>query len=434
MSLSRCSPRAKHAASVVSPPASNTSRSCLSRSRQSQPCARHHAIRAGEPEKRSPISTGLTPAGSRAATLSSAARCSAKPMAPCVFFTCQASGTARPPTRRDTITIWCVALTWLWSMISTSVCTCALARASTSRAKGAITSPVSMSELAKQAADPLVAHVQPLGRARQGGSEFHQVDVTHVQGGRHKESQTFALLLVLPRQARGQVGPNRGRHRLDPAHPHPPAAPNPQLAPQLHGRASALGNLMDGELAEPGSFGSRLFEDGERLVAMFGEVLLALDGTVPPASMDGEGGVSQGGEGLGGGAGSGAAGVLAAGPIADVVQAVLDSPMPSRDVEQGGGVGALARQAGDGVHDLDAVLAAHAAASLDAADLAQTRPLAERGGEALAALQASDLDAPVPLLDRLDPSHVRRGRPLRRGGNPAGRPGRCRLPTSAGCS
>src|SRR3954468_17890891 len=84
----------------------------------------------------------------------------------------------------------------------------------------------------------------------------------------------------------------------------------------------------------PGSFGSRLFEDGERLVAMFGEVLLALDRTVPPASMDGEGGVSQGGESLGGVAGSGAAGVLAAGPIADVVQAVLDSPMPSRDVEQ----------------------------------------------------------------------------------------------------
>src|SRR6185312_5815414 len=49
MSLSRCSPRAKQAASVVSPPASTTSRSCLSRSRQSQPCARHHAINAGEP-------------------------------------------------------------------------------------------------------------------------------------------------------------------------------------------------------------------------------------------------------------------------------------------------------------------------------------------------------------------------------------------------
>src|SRR3954451_625818 len=80
------------------------------------------------------------------------------------------------------------------------------------------------------------------------------------------------------------------------------------------------------------------------------------------------------------------------------------------------------------------MLAAQAASSLDAADLAQTRPLAEIGGEALAALRASDLDAAVPLLDRLDPSHVRRGRPLRRGGNPAGRPGRCRLPASAGCS
>src|SRR3954471_13011598 len=64
-----------------------------------------------------------------------------------------------------------------------------------------------------------------------------------------------------------------------------------------------------------GSFGSRLFEDGERLVAMFGEVLLALDGAVTAASMDGEGGISQGGEGLGGVAGSGAAGGLAGGRV-----------------------------------------------------------------------------------------------------------------------
>src|SRR3982750_1503352 len=54
------------------------------------------------------------------------------------------------PTRRETITIWWVALTWLWSMISTSVCAWALARASTSRANGAITSPVSMSGLASR--------------------------------------------------------------------------------------------------------------------------------------------------------------------------------------------------------------------------------------------------------------------------------------------
>src|SRR3954466_7976060 len=107
------------------------------------------------------------------------------------------------------------------------------------------------------------------------------------------------------------------------------SAPQSQRRPSKRQRKTS-------RVLEPmsGSFGSRLFEDGERLVAMFGEVLLALDGTVPPASMDGEGGVSQGGEGLGGVARSGAAGVLAAGPIADVVQAVLDSPMPSRDVEQ----------------------------------------------------------------------------------------------------
>src|SRR4051794_32905219 len=104
---------------------------------------------------------------------------------------------------------------------------------------------------------------------------------------------------------------------------------------RIIGRCCQLGNEKGILSARgSGSFGSRLFEDGERLVAMFGEVLLALDGTVPPASMDGEGGVSQGGKGLGGVAGSGAAGVLAAGPIADVVQAVLDAPMPSRDVEQ----------------------------------------------------------------------------------------------------
>src|SRR4051794_29160911 len=97
-----------------------------------------------------------------------------------------------------------------------------------------------------------------------------------------------------------------------------------------------------------GSFGSRLFEDGERLVAMFGEVLLALDGAVTAASMDGEGGVSQGGEGLGGVAGSGAAGVLAAGPIADVVQAVLDAPKPPPGVLAIGGGRGAARQGGGG--------------------------------------------------------------------------------------
>src|SRR3954468_6561118 len=83
--------------------------------------------------------------------------------------------------------------------------------------------------------------------AARGRAAASSIKLTSRTSKRHKESQTFALLLVLPRQARGQVGPNRGRHRLDPTHPHPPAAPNPHLAPQLHGRASAPGNLMGGE-------------------------------------------------------------------------------------------------------------------------------------------------------------------------------------------
>src|SRR4051812_36239147 len=124
------------------------------------------------------------------------------------------------------------------------------------------------------------------------------------------------------------------------------SSPSPGLARRsrcerrrpCHGRGRARPSLPWERCA--GSFGSRLFEDGERLVAMFGEVLLALDRTVPPASMDGEGGVSQGGEGLGGVAGSGAAGVLAAGPIADVGQAGFRFPKtPPRGVEIRGGGG-----------------------------------------------------------------------------------------------
>src|SRR3954468_24462488 len=50
------------------------------------------------------------------------------------------------------------------------------------------------------------------------------------------------------------------------------------LAPRLTWTSCPQEAAMD---EDPGSFGSRLFEDGERFVAMFGEVLLALDGTVP---------------------------------------------------------------------------------------------------------------------------------------------------------
>ena len=73
--------------------------------------------------------------------------------------------------------------------------------------------------VAEQPADPLVAHVQPLGRARHGGGQFHQVDAAHVQRRRHQQRQPLTLLLVLRRKPCGKVGPNRRRHRFNPTHP-----------------------------------------------------------------------------------------------------------------------------------------------------------------------------------------------------------------------
>ena len=44
--------------------------------------------------------------GNSFATVSSTPFCSLKPIAPWVFFICQASGRARPPTRSETMSIW----------------------------------------------------------------------------------------------------------------------------------------------------------------------------------------------------------------------------------------------------------------------------------------------------------------------------------------
>src|SRR5215204_4839169 len=139
-------------------------------------------------------------------------------MAPLVFFTRQANGSARPPTRRETITIWCSALIWLWSMINTRVRPLAPARQHLAGERGYDLVGVDES-IAEQAADPLVAHVEPRGGARQGSGPLHQIDVAHVQGRGHQQSQPFALLLVLPRQSRGEVRPDRGRHGCNPTHP-----------------------------------------------------------------------------------------------------------------------------------------------------------------------------------------------------------------------
>jgi hypothetical protein len=61
--------------------------------------------------------------------------------------------------------------------------------------------------------------------------------------------------------------------------------------------------------------------------------------------------VAQGRHDLRGGAGAELAGILGEGDVADVVQAVLDRPVPAEEVGEAGGAGLGEREAGDGVDD-----------------------------------------------------------------------------------
>jgi len=63
---------------------------------------------------------------------------------------------------------------------------------------------------------------------------------------------------------------------------------------------------------------------------VLGEVLEALGWFEAKATNDGQGGISQGGEYLWGMASVGPGLILAAGDIANVMQTVLDTPMPAR--------------------------------------------------------------------------------------------------------
>ena len=77
--------------------------------------------------------------------------------------------------------------------------------------------------VAEHPADPLIAHVEPLGLARQRGGKFVQVDAAHLQRRRDQQGQAFALLLVLPRQPRQKLGADARRNPSNPTHSKFPA-------------------------------------------------------------------------------------------------------------------------------------------------------------------------------------------------------------------
>src|SRR4051812_47277602 len=66
--------------------------------------------------------------------------------------------------------------------------------------------------------DPLVAAVQPLGRARQARRHIHQVGAAHLKHRRHQQRQLTPLRLTLARQALLAVRRDGLGQLLDPTH------------------------------------------------------------------------------------------------------------------------------------------------------------------------------------------------------------------------
>lgn len=184
----------------------------------------------------------------------------------------------------------------------------------------------------------------------------------------------------------------------------------------------------------PGSFGSPTKDGVDGFLAVLSEVFDALDRLEAEPAQHCQCRVAQCGERLGCMTGVGASLVFPIGDIADVVQAVFDAPMFTRQGEQACGVGFICSQTGDGVDGFGGFFVTHDALARQAADLGQTTPgwcqvFGDTGGD----LQETGLDPAVAFLDCLGLCEVRRRRPFRTGGNRARRPVQCPLSVPAGC-
>ena len=128
-----------------------------------------------------------------------------------------------------------------------------------------------------------------------------------------------------------------------------------------------------------------------------------------------EGGIAEGGEVLGGVAGLHLALVLAEGDVADPVEPILDSPVIAPAGQEQRRIGALGRNAGDRVLDLDRLLAPSGRRPLEPADLSEAGPL-KMLGQSRADLQTPHDRASVALLDGAGFSERLPSPPLGRGG------------------
>lgn len=105
-------------------------------------------------------------------------------------------------------------------------------------------------------------------------------------------------------------------------------------------------------------------------------------------------GIPEGRQVLGCVSAANAAGVFVEDHVADVVQAVLDTPMVAPPGKQPGRPRLLARHTGDGVFDLGRLLAAAARGAGESTDLGRTGPV-EMSAETVRDLQPSMLAAAV---------------------------------------
>ena len=186
--------------------------------------------------------------------------------------------------------------------------------------------------------------------------------------------------------------------------------------------------------SESGSFGSRLYDGGDGLDPVFGEVLEALDDRQPHTAQQSQRRISARGERLRRIADMGPTLVLVAGHVSDVMQAVLDPPVFPRQCQQRRRSGLSGGEGGDGEYRLDGLLPAHDAFARDAAYLADAFPrrrqqVIQRGRR----LDPARFNPTVTFLDRLGSCQVTGRRPWRRGGKMAGRPALYRPSMPAGC-
>lgn len=123
------------------------------------------------------------------------------------------------------------------------------------------------------------------------------------------------------------------------------------------------------------------------------------DFLVAGVAEESDGGVAEGGEVLRGVALLDLAFILAKGHVANPMQAIFDSPMPSPNVAQLSGVSAWAGCAGNGVLHFLSGFAALLGRAFQPTDLAQAGPI-KILGQSRAGLEMPRDDAAVRFFDR----------------------------------